>query len=698
MNSQVYAKIEGMNDFSTDPFGSDSPLDPESTLFIATEAEATCPPRGPTDAPADPSLYDPILPVGSGAMGEVFLARDRYLLRRVAYKTLHTQTQQDAEALVRFVREVQITAQLEHPNVIPVYHLEKTARGWAYAMKLVFGKTLKTLIQEGCEQRTLLEYFLNVCDAMAYAHEHGVIHRDLKPANIMVGPHREVYVMDWGIARRMAETTGLETPIQFQDIPDLMEHAEGDFETTQVGKILGTPRYLSPEQATGHNHKLDGRSDLFTLGLILQEILTLQPAYKAPHMQALLRKVLKAQREPLPMHLPRELRAIVRKATHRKRDDRYGNVRALQADVSRYLRGEAVSAEPDKLHQQLLRWMKKHALLTASLVVLLCTILGLLAAGSLYRQSQQTQRLKTQQTRLIALQNRVARQAHLINNHFLHIENQLKRFNANLESQLFSTLPARPVFFEHDYLNHPPPDFAYAPRYAKLISKAHGVLLPQSSKIDPTHLKALSHLPSALQHAFATEALTWAHVLLPDLYFSYPGKRAYPLDYRPQDTAWAKASARNSHRPSWSRPYIDIQGQGIMLAVAMPVKDPQGKNIGTTALSLSLPYLISHVLTLDDLPVEQSYLVNEKGETQINTRDGKRMSGMHFGMNVQNTVLDTPLFDVPELVSAITQKQSGFYRYLKNGRAKLLAYYPLNALGWYYVVEVDESELFAATR
>lgn len=698
MNSQVYAKIEGMNDFSTDPFWPDSTPDPEDTLFTATEADTTRSAQAQTESSAEPSLYDPILPVGSGAMGEVFLARDRHLLRRVAYKTLHTQTQHDAEALVRFVREVQITAQLEHPNVIPVYHLEQTAAGWAYAMKLVFGKTLKTLIQEACEQRTLLEHFLNVCDAMAYAHEHGVIHRDLKPANIMVGPHREVYVMDWGIARRMDSAKDLEAPVQFQAIPDLMRHAENDFDSTQVGKILGTPRYLSPEQATGHNHKLDGRSDLFTLGLILQEIVTLQPAYQAPNMQTLLRKVLKAQREPLPHHLPRELRAIVRKATHRKRDERYREVRALQEDLSRYLRGEAVLAEPDKPHQKLFRWMKKHALLTASLVVLLCTILGLLAAGSLYRQSQQTQRLKTQQTQLITLQNRVARQAHLINNHFLRVENQLKRFNASLESQLFSEAPARPVFFEQDYLNHPPTDFDYAPRYAKLISHAHGVLLPRRSSLNPIHLKALSHLPQTLQDAFATDELTWAHALLPDVYFSYPGKRGYPLDYRPEQTAWAKASTQHAHRPSWSRPYIDIQGQGIMLAAAMPVKDPQGKNIGTTALSLSLPYLITHVLTLRELPVEQSYLLNEKGETMINTRDGKRMSGMHFGMSAQNTVLDTPLFDVPELVNAITQKQSGYYRYLKNGRAKLLAYYPLNALGWYYVVEVDESELFATTR
>lgn len=709
MNSQVYVKIEGMNDISEDPFGFDASLNAEDTLFTETEAASNT--QEVPQATESSSLYQSILQVGAGAMGEVFLARDQNLLRRVAYKKLHTQTHKDAETLVRFVREVQITAQLEHPNVIPVYHLEKTTSGWGYAMKLVFGKTLKALLQEAreakaqhlpppeyCQPRTLLEHFLNVCDAMAYAHEHGVIHRDLKPANIMVGPHREVYVMDWGIARRFEQKASHPNPVQFQAIPDLMLHAEGHFEDTQVGKILGTPRYLSPEQATGHNHKLDGRSDLFTLGLILQEMVSLSPAYQAKNMKALLSKVLKAEREPLSTEVPRELRAIIHKATRRKRDQRYPHVRALQEDLSRYLRGDAILAEPDRLHQAAFRWMKKHALLTAGSVVLLCILLGLLAAGSLYRQSQQSQRLKAQQSQLILLQNTVARQAHRINNHFLQIENQLKTVNATLESLLFSQQPPGPVYFEHDYLTNPPPDFDYVPRYAKLISTDHGVLKSQASSLNPDHLKALSQLSATLKPMFRQGALTWAHALLPDLYFSYPGKRGYPVAYRPQQSAWAQIATEQLSKPNWSRPYIDTQGQGILLSVAMPVKDLQGKKIGTSALALSLPYLITHVLTLKDLPIEHSYLLNGKGETMINTRDGKRMSGMHFGLTEQNSVLDTPLFDVPHVVHAIQNKKSGFYRYPKNGRAKLLAYYPLNALGWYYVVEVDEEALFSSIR
>src|SRR5690606_34270725 len=136
---------------------------------------------------------------------------------------LHQNLDISDEVLSRFIREIQITAQLEHPNVVPVYNLEKTTAGWAYAMKLVFSKTLKESIAaarqaydtqaevpEDCQLDTQLSYFLNVCEALELAHQRGVIHRDLKPANIMIGRYREVYVMDWGNARVMGKRSASE--------------------------------------------------------------------------------------------------------------------------------------------------------------------------------------------------------------------------------------------------------------------------------------------------------------------------------------------------------------------------------------------------------------------------------------------------------------------------------------------------------
>jgi serine/threonine protein kinase len=159
--------------------------------------------------------------LGAGAMGEIWLARDTGLRRQVAYKRMHPHIATQKDALSRFLREMQITAQLDHPHIVPVYECEMNPDGsLAYAMKLVKGRTLKdvllekrALLEKGLpidaeySLNRLLDYFLNVCDAMHFAHSKGVIHRDLKPVNLMIGEFGEVYVMDWGIARRIGGDT-----------------------------------------------------------------------------------------------------------------------------------------------------------------------------------------------------------------------------------------------------------------------------------------------------------------------------------------------------------------------------------------------------------------------------------------------------------------------------------------------------------
>ncbi len=712
--------MNGLNDDPyTDSHGDPFDDDTDQTLILAPEAETVATDSAVVDStaqsdstdPAAPSLYEMVLQVGEGAMGEVFLARDKNLLRRVAYKRLHTRSKIDAEALVRFVREVQITAQLEHPNVIPVYHLEQTDTGWAYSMKLVFGKTLKELIAEAraardagrevpshCQQRTLLEHFVNVCDAMDYAHAYGVIHRDLKPANIMVGPHREVYVMDWGIARLMQDLVDLppeEHPqyeVLLEDLPGLMEMAEGAFDETQTGKILGTPRYLSPEQATGQNHRLDGRSDQFTLGLILQEIVTLTPAYQAKTMPDLLQKVLKTERRPLVPYtgapkIPRELRAIIARATQRKRAHRYANVKALATDLRHYLRGEAVKTQPDNLLQATFRWMKKHQLITATAVLCIFFVLSLMATRTLYAQTQQRQRLQREQLRLSQLQSAASHRAHQINNYFLQVESRLKVLSATLESHLSGNRSPTALYEEADYLRSPPPGMVYAPRYSKLINFDHAVIKKLDSGPTPQALTALGQMVPTLKQMFADETLTWAHILLPGVYLSYPGKSGYPLDYQPKQQIWARTPAKPGI-PRWSSPYVDIQGQGIMLAVTTRFEG------GLAALTLQPRYLINRLMQLKNFAGHQSYLLNAEGEIMVDARDAARMSGMRYGNPQSASVIETPLFDVPELVSAVQQKKSGYQRHMINARPTLFVFYPLDSLGWYYVAELDEETLF----
>jgi len=226
--------------------------------------------------------------IDEGAMGEILLARDNKLHRIVAYKKIHPRIAEIPSYLGRFFMEAQVTAQLQHPSIVPVYGLMVTDDIVGYAMKLINGITLKGLIRETQQQydehgepdehHTLharLEHFLKVCDAMHYAHRKGVVHRDLKPLNIMIGPYNEVYVMDWGIAKIVKVDEGT-----FEGVTQKVssDEVEREMDKTAIGQVMGTPPYMSPEQASGEHDILDHRSDLYSLGLILFELVTLYRA------------------------------------------------------------------------------------------------------------------------------------------------------------------------------------------------------------------------------------------------------------------------------------------------------------------------------------------------------------------------------------------------------------------------------------
>ncbi len=283
-------------------------------------------------APASDVRFHSISRLGEGAMGAIDIARDVYLRRKVALKTVLPEVAGRPEMFGRFLSEMQITAQLEHPNIVPVYALDVSVGGsLGYAMKLVHGRDLEAILREARQkvekgeplddEHSLdkrLEIFLKVCDALDYAHSKGIVHRDLKPANIMIGRHNEVYLMDWGIARPMG--AGKEAVDAGFEVAEPHAPSTEGAGRTVVGAVIGTPQYMSPEQALGKNPELDGRSDLYTMGLILQECMTLRDAVDGASMMALLAKAMQAKRNPIlvgdgPGAVPREVDAIIRKAT-----------------------------------------------------------------------------------------------------------------------------------------------------------------------------------------------------------------------------------------------------------------------------------------------------------------------------------------------------------------------------------------------
>ena len=227
---------------------------------------------------ADPdSRYKILGEIARGGVGVVYRGHDGDLGRDVALKVLRRDHSENADVARRFIEEAQIGGQLQHPGIVPVYGLGLLPDGRpSFAMKLVKGGTLAAHIKERPEERRfLLNVYEQVCDAVSYAHAHGVIHRDLKPSNVMLGAFGEVLVVDWGFAKVLG--TG-DAPVEHTVIATVRSDTEGS--QSIAGSVMGTPAYMPPEQALGHVAELDERSDVFALGAILCEILTGKQIYE----------------------------------------------------------------------------------------------------------------------------------------------------------------------------------------------------------------------------------------------------------------------------------------------------------------------------------------------------------------------------------------------------------------------------------
>ena len=363
---------------------------------------------GPVREQLEGRKYKVITTINRGGMGVILQARDLRIRRTVAMKVMKTSSQFSRENVLRFIDEAQLTGQLEHPNIVPVYELGIDEQGETfYSMKFVKGITLDDVIRgiRNGNQRmidkyplgTLLTIFQKVCDGVAFAHSKGVVHRDLKPENIMIGAFGEVLVMDWGLAKNITGGRRDSKP-EAEDEAAYSRKKIDDlrgFETMN-GLIVGTPPYISPEQARGELEKVDARSDIWVLGAILYTTLTLRPPVEGDSVNEVVEKIVNsriappssfntpvksARRTPRPAsdetpapapeeavvfphcpgrRIPDGLSAVVMKALAVEAADRYQKVEDLQADIAAFQGGFAPKAERASPLKHALLWAGRH--------------------------------------------------------------------------------------------------------------------------------------------------------------------------------------------------------------------------------------------------------------------------------------------------------------------------------------------------
>jgi serine/threonine-protein kinase len=647
--------------------------------------------------------------LGRGAMGEVFLVFDRALARYVALKTMDGRLANDPGQRRRFEGEARITAQLEHPGIVAVYDADGgPGTPPTYTMKVVRGRTLLDMIgeafdraeagrpeEEGNRLNDRLSAFLDVCDAVAYAHQRGVLHRDLKPENIMVGRFHETYVMDWGIAIRIGESD--ETP---------------------VGQVVGTPAYMSPEQAARPAHELDARSDQFALGIMLYELVTLRRARTGKTLNETITQAAQGHvRKPI-LHIanapiPRELKAIIDKATQVRPSDRYDSVTELAEDIRRFMRDEPVKARPDTPAQALGRQISRHRTVALSLLFLLTVALLatlFVAVGGLVAVNEVTRYFAEQrEARLSALTGMVNTQAHRIDTELLEHQGTLLGLAWAVEHALESEPPAVPIYTSDTYADatRGPPDLAPSPLYETPtslawpdIAVAPGVT-PETIDRQGRQLTALRGIyrqtmlnswgEEVLNRSTADQdklllekgaPLVWAYAATPEgILVGYPGTGSYEEGYDPRTRPWYQVT-ESSKSPVWSALDADESGLGLLLTCSVRLVNDDGRMLGVAAVDLTFAHVIDELLEPPGgiPPGGEVWLIDQEGLAIIRSSQKGTAHTAALGWV-------PPPFPHADLLRGMRSVGStGYLEAQVDGRPHLAVWSPVPLLGWTYLL------------
>ena len=656
-----------------------------------------------------------------GGQGIIREGLDLNLRRLVAIKTLKPQPE-DQFSRGQFIQEARVTAQLSHPAIIPIYSLNSDDKdGLHLVMKLVDGKTLKSYLEQldheyrksGIgqfdERKSLmyrLEIILRVCDALDYAHNRNIMHCDLKPENILIGEFRETYIMDWGIARQIEEP--------------------GYDPATWVkpNTISGTPRFLSPEAI--HGEHTDQRADIYALGLILFEVVTLREAYMArtsAEVVSMIREGRIAEtRHKYGFKIDPDLKAIIAKATAYDREARYQTVHELAMDIRRYMGGEETTANPHHLFGRLTAFAIHHKRTSLAFAVA-CIVTLLLTIGvTCYRRISMIDARHTYGRELgeALLQSTLCAD---------YIETNIARnaqFLSAITSEfifLYETCPddddsvpdcMMPVSAMRNDAKDPPASLLYSSVYHRKIDFSHfahktihGEKLTDAEK---RRLHVLAHLhdsitsvflerlPKDIRDASPAEKNEYLrlmgiplHMLLfgfPDgQYVVYPGSGVYAPTYDPRGRHWYKTAQEGNGDFAWSKPYPgNTVAAGYLLSCNIPMLDSAGNFLGVAGFDLHLNTIIRDLNTHGNVGsnVLEKTLLDNTGLILLST--GARFQGA-METNKEDSL--TIRFDDEDLFRQFTGIKYGTLSRDENGRRIIYCVNYLPSQDWYYIEKID---------